>query len=294
MVSGRPLRRQLVGVYWAVLLLLAIAEVPINRLAFELFFQEQPLFSLLLAGAVGVALMFLAHLTGLLLRRESPPPRWRQARHAGAIVFILLVAGTLVYALASMRQLYVQMLQNESGSLQQQVETILRGNPAGAASQVAATRLGLAGYTLMALNMTLFVVGAAAAFLRHDPHPDYEAAWRAERRARARLTRIRGRFEAKLHAVRRAHDSDVNALDQLLRETEARHDQLAAELTSITPFFGDTVARIANGVRSRSLAFVEGALAALPEGAEGVALQDIQASSEPAILRVLLEDGLDA
>jgi ElaB/YqjD/DUF883 family membrane-anchored ribosome-binding protein len=293
-VSGRPLRRQLVGVYWAVLLLLAVAEVPINRLAFELFFQEQPLFSLLLAGAVGIALMFLAHLTGLLLRRESPPPRWRQARHAGAIVLILLVMGTLVYALASMRQLYVQMLRNESGSLQQQVESILQNNATGAVREVAATRLGLAGYTLMALNLTLFVVGAAASFLRHDPHPDYESAWRAERRARARLTRIRARFEARLHAARRQHDGDVNALDQMLRETEARHDQLAGELAGITPFFGDTVARIANGVRSRSLAFVEGALAALPEGAEGGSLQDIQASSEQAILRVLLGDGQDA
>jgi hypothetical protein len=209
-------------------------------------------------------------------------------------VLILLVMGTLVYALASMRQLYVQMLRNESGSLQQQVESILQNNATGAVREVAATRLGLAGYTLMALNLTLFVVGAAASFLRHDPHPDYESAWRAERRARARLTRIRARFEARLHAARRQHDGDVNALDQMLRETEARHDQLAGELAGITPFFGDTVARIANGVRSRSLAFVEGALAALPEGAEGGSLQDIQASSEQAILRVLLGDGQDA
>lgn len=287
-VGGRLLRRQLVGLYWAVLLLLAVAEVPINRLAFELFFQEQPLFSLILAAAVGVALMFLAHLTGLLVRREPQPPRWRQVRHVGGILLILLVTGTLVYALAAMRQLFVQMLQNDSGSLQQQVESILRGNPASAVTQVASTRLGLAGYTLMVLNVTLFVVGSAASFIRHDPHPDYEAAWGAERRGRARLLRTRAKFETRLDAARREHDTRIQALDELLRETEARHEQLAAQLAAVGPFFADTVSRIANNVRGRSLAFVEGALAALPEGTTGGSVQDIRAASEHDIRRALL------
>ncbi len=287
-VGGRLLRRQLVGTYWAVLLLLAVAEVPINRLAFELFFQEQPLFSLILAGAVGVALMFLAHLTGLLVRREPQPPLWRQVRHFAGIALILLVTGTLVYALAAMRQLFVQMLQNDSGSLQQQVESILRGNPASAVTQVASTHLGLAGYTLMVLNITLFVVGAAASFLRHDPHPDYEPAWRAERRGRVRLTRARTRFEARVDAARKEHDTRIGALDALLRETEAKHDQLSAQAGAIGPFFTDTVSRIANGVRGRSLAFLEGAMAALPEGATGGSIDDIRAAGEYEIRQALL------
>ena len=102
-------------------------------------------------------------------------------------------------------------------SLQQQVEAILRGNAAEAVSQVASTKLGLAGYTLMVLNITLFVVGAAASFLRHDPHPDYEAAWHTERRGRARLTRTRVRFESRLDAAQKDHDTRVRALDELLR-----------------------------------------------------------------------------
>ena len=290
-VGGRLLRRQLVGSYAAVLLLLAVAEVPINRLAFELFFQEQPLLSLILAGAVGIALMFLAHLTGLLLRREPQPPLWRQIRHVGGIVLVLLVTGMLVYALATMRQLYIQLLQNEGGSLQQQVEAILRGNAAAAVKQVASTQLGAAGYTLIALNVTLFVVGAAASFLRHDPHPDYEAAWRAERRGHARLTRTRARFEARLDTVQKDHDARVQALDALLRETEARHDQVAAQAAAVEPFFAEMMARIANGVRSRSLAFVEGALAALPEGAAGGSIADIAAMREYDIRQALLTGG---
>ena len=287
-VGGRLLRRQLVGGYWAVLLVLAMAEVPINRLAFELFFQEQPLFSLVLAGAVGIALMFLAHLMGLLIRREPQPPRMRQALHIGGILLVLLITGMLVYALATMRQLYLQLLQNEGGSLQQQVETILRGNTASAVKEVASTQLGVAGYTLIALNVTLFVVAAAASFLRHDPHPDYEAVWRGERRSRDRLTRTRARFEGRLDVVQKDHDTRIRALDELLRETEAKHDQLAAQAAAVEPFFEETVARVANGVRSRSLAFVEGAMAALPEGAAGGRIADIQASGEHAIRQALL------
>ncbi len=287
-VGGRLLRRQLVGSYGVVLLVLAGAEVPINRLAFELFFQEQPLFSLILAGAVGIALMFLAHLAGLLVRREPQPPRWRQVRHLGGIVLVLLVTGMLVYALATMRQLYIQLLQNEGGSLQQQVEAILGGNAASAVKEVASTQLGVAGYTLMALNVTLFVVAAAASFLRHDPHPDYEAVWRGERRSRARLTRSRARYEVRLDAAQKEHDSRIRALDELLRETEAKHDQMAAQAAGIEPFFAETVARVANGLRSRSLAFVEGALAALPEGATGGSVGDIRAADEPVVRRALL------
>ena len=41
-VNGRPLRRGLVHVYLPLMAALALVEVPVNRLAFELFFQEQP------------------------------------------------------------------------------------------------------------------------------------------------------------------------------------------------------------------------------------------------------------
>jgi hypothetical protein len=291
-VGGRLLRRQMRGVYLPALLFLALLEVPINRLAFELFFQDSPLFSLILAAGIGIVLMFLAHITGLLVRREPQPPRWRQVRHFLAIFLILTLSGAVMYGLASMRQLYVQMLQNDSGSLQQQVESILNSGAATTVTQVASTKLGVAGITLMVLNMAVFVVGAALSFLRHDPHPDYEAAWRAEHRGRSRLTRTRARFETRIGTAQKEHDVKIKALDELLRETEAKHDELLAQVSAIEPFFHDTVTRIANSVRGRSLAFVEGALAALPEGTTGGSIDEIKASGE-ADLRLRLLQGVD-
>jgi hypothetical protein len=102
------------------------------------------------------------------------------------------------------------------------------------------------------------------------------------------LTRTRARYEARIAATRKEHDTKIQALDELLRETQSKHDQLATQAAAIEPFFFDTVDRIANAVRGRSLAFVEGALAALPEGTSGGAISDIQASTEEQIREQLL------
>jgi hypothetical protein len=289
-VAGRLLRIQMRRAYLPALAFLAVLEVPINRLAFELFFQDTPLFSLILAAGVGILLMFLAHTAGLSARREAQPGLWKQVRHGAALVLIVALSLAVIYGLAAMRQLYVQMLQNDSGTLQQQVESILNSGPATTVSHVVSTKLGVAGVTLMILNLAVFVVGATLSFIRHDPHPDYEAAWRAEQTAKRRLTRTRTGYEGRLATTRKEHDTKIQALDELLRETQSKHDQLAAEAAAIEPFFFDTVDRIANAVRGRSLAFVEGALGALPDGTTGGSVHEIRASTEPHIREQLLAD----
>src|SRR3954452_10363049 len=102
------------------------------------------------------------------------------------------------------------------------------GGTASAIRNVATEQLGTAGWTLLILNLVLFVFGATAAFLRHDPHPDYEPAWRSHERARRRLTRLRPRYERAASAKQREFDGQLGSLDQLLRETQAKHDELLA------------------------------------------------------------------
>ena len=71
-------------VYLPLMVALALVEVPVNRLAFELFFQEQPAVSLALAVVVGAVLMFFAHMVGTLVRRmEHAVADWR-SRSAAA------------------------------------------------------------------------------------------------------------------------------------------------------------------------------------------------------------------
>ena len=147
-----------------------------------------------------------------------------------------------------------------------------------------------AGWTLLILNIVLFVFGATAAFLRHDPHPDYEAAWRAQDRARRRLTKLRTRYETAVHARQRGFDEQLAALDQLLRETQAKHDELGRGEQAIGPFFAETGMRIANTVRNRALAFLEGAIGAIPAGPMQGSLAEVQALSETEVFRRITED----
>ena len=56
---NRPLLTKFERVYMPFLAILAVAEVPINRQAFELFFSEAPAVILVLALATGIMLVFL-------------------------------------------------------------------------------------------------------------------------------------------------------------------------------------------------------------------------------------------
>ena len=83
----------MVPVYPFVLLVIAIAEIPINRLAFELFFQEAPIVSLFLSFAVGLLLAFFAHQAGLWLRQAtSYKTLGGKLGHLAGVVLILAIA----------------------------------------------------------------------------------------------------------------------------------------------------------------------------------------------------------
>jgi len=295
-VNGRPLRRALVGVYLPLMAALALVEVPVNRLAFELFFQEQPIISLALAAVVGAVLIFFAHMVGTLVRRMEHQARpAQQVKRGLAILLFAALTGTMMYLLAGMRQLYVRLLESEQGSnLSALVQGLTSGGTASAIANVATERLGIAGWTLLILNLVLFVFGATAAFIRHDPHPDYEPAWRAHDRARRRLTRLRTRYERVAGSKQREFDEQLSSLDQLLRETQAKHDELLARESAVEPFLAETTARIANTVRNRSLAFLEGAIAAIPKGPIEGSLASVQALTEDEIRRRITEDMVPA
>lgn len=283
-VNGRPLRRSLVGFYLPVMILLALVEVPVNRLAFELFFQEQPAVSLALAFVVGAVLVFFAHMVGTLVRRMDAPSRISlQIKRGVGIALFVGLTGVLMYLLAGMRQLYVRLLESEQGnSLSSMVQGLTGGGAAQTIAKVAGEQLGTAGWTLLVLNVVIFVFGATAAFLRHDPHPDYEAAWRQQERARRRMTRLRGRYDRVAGAKGRVFDDQLASLDQLLRETEAKHDTLVAQERQVEPFQQETIARMANTVRNRSMAFLEGAIGEIKGDVTG-SLDAVRATSEAEI-----------
>ena len=285
-INGRPLRRSLVWLYVPVMILLALVEIPVNRLAFELFFQEQPAFSLVLAGAIGSVLIFFADRIGTLLRRteQERANRGPQVKRWLGIVIFGILAAVVMFLLAKMRQLFVNLLESEqSSNLSALVQRLTEGGAAKTIANVANQDLGTAGWTLLALNVVLFVFGITAAFVRHDPHPDYEQVWRANERAQRTLTRLKARYERELHAKTAHFDARMATLDQLMRETQIKIDDLVRRCDSIGPFFEQTRRRIANSVRNRSLAFQEGAVAGIPKGSIQGSLDAIRSMTEDAI-----------
>ena len=68
---NRPLDINNKEFYLPLMIVLAIAEVPVNRLAFELFFESMPLVSLLISAAVGSLFIYFEHIIGMLLKRLS-------------------------------------------------------------------------------------------------------------------------------------------------------------------------------------------------------------------------------
>ena len=115
-VNQRPLSTQFVF-YVPFMVLLAFAEVFVNSLAFELFFESSQLISIIVATGVGAMLVFFAHITGSSFKRtqskEVPVSKTNTYLSMGILNSLVVV---LIFYLSKMRQAFVSISnQNEQG-----------------------------------------------------------------------------------------------------------------------------------------------------------------------------------
>ncbi|TCZ51790.1 hypothetical protein [Roseicella aquatilis] len=276
-VGFRPLRTHFGLLYPVMMTALALAEVPVNRAAFELTFREEPLVSLLLAAAVGGLLMAFAHVVGMLLRRWPERPRLAQvASRGGALAVILAIVGGGIYALARMRQVFMHLTSTEGEGFAQRLQDALAGTPREAVTAIADLPLGVGDYAFIAVNLLIFTFGVVASFLRHDPHPDYEKAVREARRTERTFARIERRHAeamreetARFEAERRAIEGEMGAVRAQLAAlgSQARAVQEHAEAARLA---------VARTVRRRCDTFAEGVQAGRP-GGELLAVPGVEA-----------------
>ena len=171
------------------MLVLALAEVPVNRAAFELTFREEPIFSLMLAAAVGLILVFFAHVIGMTLRQWPLRPRIGPViARIAALLAMASIVGAGVYFMAKMRQAFIRLTSAEADDFAQRLQQALRGGSETPVAVMADMPLTVNDWTFIALNLLIFTFGVVASFLRHDPHPDYapRRAQRPPHRARLR------------------------------------------------------------------------------------------------------------
>lgn len=229
---NRPLQVHFVRVYMVMLVVLAILEAPINKLAVEFFFQESQLLALVLALTIGVVLVSLAHFLGVLLRQGG---HYREKLglkyYLGGLFVILAVAGSMIYLISSLRQQYVNFLSQEQQT--DLAALLLSDGVGGLFERSIQTELGIAGLTLLVLNASIFLLGVLFSFLRHDSDPDYERVTLERDKAVNNLVAYRNRFEQRATELQREFDEKITYLEKKSLDLEAEIRELQSQRESL-------------------------------------------------------------
>jgi hypothetical protein len=187
--------------YLPFLFVLAVTEIPVNRLSFELFFGESPLLSLIVAFLVGMIFMVLAHFTGIGFRRLGYNVSYIINQNPGAspvlaalpsltwIGFCLSLILAICYGVGVLRQGYLAFATQADPSFSQMIDS--QQYIEAAARLALAVTLGIEGWIFFSINLAIVTVGILAAFFCHDPHPEYEKVDLERKAATKTLGRIR-------------------------------------------------------------------------------------------------------
>lgn len=220
---GRPLQVSLLRGYLPLMVLLAIAEIPVNRLAFELFFESMPAVSLLLSGAVGCLLIFFAHIVGKQYRHTQCPITSKDKQGVllaiGGMVFISVL---LMFFLGMMREQLVALQAGASINLEDlSLDDLAAGK--GADPNAFSFTIGTKGAFLILLNFVIFLAGILASYFRHDSHPFLERLTKDSDDAKQKFDRHMKSFEDRQISILKQFNSEVMKNED---EYQKREDQI--------------------------------------------------------------------
>jgi len=254
---NRPLQIHFVRSYFVLLSVLALLEVPINKLAVEFFFQESQLLALVLALTVGVVLVTLAHFLGVLLRQAGHyHEKLGLKGYLGGLAVIIATAGSMIFLISSLRQQFVDFIAQEQ---QQDIAALLLSDGVGGLLERSIrTELGVAGLTLLVLNVSIFLLGVLFSFLRHDSDPDYERVSRERDRSMAELADYRRRFEQKAARVQSEFDTKIGYLDNKAMELETEIREMKSQRESLEVQRRHDMNMVIDVLRQQLLAYQSG------------------------------------
>ena len=253
---NRPLRVTSPIFYLVLLTFLAVVEVPVNRLAFQFFFQESPIIALAIAFAVGILLVSFAHVSGIIARRFGHQRSMlAHIFSAVALLVIVCLAAAIIYYVAALRQLFVDFLEREQAT---DLGNLMKRGIGTITEQAIKTELGTAGWVLLLINVAIFVSGAVGSFLRHDPHPDYETAVRRARKAERRHARLQNRYQRQLDKIVRGYDERIAHINKQADAMEAEIVVLEQSLDGWDARKAGDMDVVVNVTRQRLLAYQTG------------------------------------
>ena len=137
------------GKYYILMLLFVLGEIPMNSLAFSVFGESQ-IFTWIMALGVAVAIPWIAHAVGILLKRGSDP-WWKSGLGVGTLLF-LTIGGLLAIG-------YVR------------VEYLGDLNAASAGSISSFGNSKLIGAAFIGLNLVILAAATLCSYFAHDKDP---------------------------------------------------------------------------------------------------------------------------
>jgi hypothetical protein len=265
---ARPLRTSMIWSYPFIMLAVAIVEVPVNRMAFELFFQETPALSLLIALTIGGMLALFAHFIGLWIKQANQYRhiRKRVGHYVGA-VFLITLTLPLIYLIAALRQHYIALLEADQassfGALLQQGGA---GSFTGTAAKIVGVEMGAGGWTLFVVNIVIITVGILVSFVRHDPHPDYEKVTKFARRHNKALQKLTLKFEKKIKEITEDFDERLSTINRQEKTLEAEIVSIGAEINAAERHLKENIKAVTLNVCSRIASYQRGNRSARTDG----------------------------
>lgn len=261
--GGRELQVQIERLYIPFMITLAFAEVWVNRLAFELFFESSPIISLFLAIAVGAVLVFFAHITGSSFKRStSKEMPLDMSKFWVSMLAINSLVILFIYYLGKMREAFVRINDGQtleldganifSDDLSSTIDIVSNSTPI---DSFMSTDIGEKGLFLILVNVVVYACGAVAAFIRHDSHPDFEKILNTHTKLRKRSVALRKSYEDKISAIQKSTKDKHASLQKKLSEARSNLDDLASDIDSTKQIYEEYHLKIEKALNEKINAF---------------------------------------
>ena len=178
------------GKYYILMLLFVLGEIPMNSLAFAVFGESQ-LFTWIMAIGVAVAIPWIAHAVGILLKRGSDP--WWKHGIGVAALLLLTLAG--LFAIGYVRVQYLGDLSD-----------------AGATSGFTSSKF--IGAAFVGLNLVILAAATLCSYFAHDKDPMLEHLHRRTNK----LNKTMRKIEAEHNEILTQQQQKINRIHQHTQE----------------------------------------------------------------------------
>jgi uncharacterized protein YoxC len=179
------------GKYYLLMSILVLGEIPMNTIAFSVF-RESQIFTWIMAIGVAVAIPWIAHAVGILLKRGSVP-WWKNGVCVAAL--LLLTIGGLV-AIGYVRTEYLNdLISTEEAS----------------ASFANSSIMGIA---FVGLNLVILAAAILCSYFAHDTDPLLDHQYRKTNKINKTMREI----EAKHNKMLTQQEQKINRIHQQTQE----------------------------------------------------------------------------